>query len=836
MTAIEPDLALTTVPSAFRAAVEKYPDNTALEAQGTSLSYRELDRLSNRIANGLLARGGEQPLAMVAPLEPLPIIVMLGALKAGRIFVPLDPRDPPERLALVLEQVAALRVSAEELEPLSASHEDDPSLSLDPGQRAIVHFTSGSSGRPRGIVRTHGQLALARGFFGVGPDDRFAIIVPLSFAGSIGPVFSTLFSGATGCLFDPTKEGIESLVEWIGDAAVTVLQSSPSVLRTIAASLDERGRTVRSVRLAVVGGEPCRGEDLGVVRRVLPAAAIANHYGSSEAGYVGETRIEPGVELPGGPISFQRIMQEVTIVDDLGQPVEQGETGEIVVRGPAVAPGYWAEPDEAEQRLVIDENGVRSARTGDRGRFLPDGSLEHLGRADLRVKVHGQMVDPQAVEHALRALPDVEEAVVSAVPGRDGDLRLVAHVLPKGRRRPKARDLRLALSRELPPFMIPAAFFTVDAIPRNERGKVDREVLRQTELDALVPEADYVAPRTEREQEIADVVAEVLSLERIGVHDDVFTLGADSFTSVELLTGIGERFGVDLTSGDLLEAPTVEALALRVDDGTKIAERLVIPLHASGSGTPFFLVAGAGGLGMLALRRLARRLDRPTYSFIPRGFDRRVLPDRTVERTAARFVRALQTVQPSGPYLIGGYSFGALVGYEMAQKLGAAGEGVALLVLLDPATGDPRYRGEAQRIVGGRRRDPQSRAAGVSRLVRNSALWMLHSVELATVGIVKRPLDRQLGIFVLLNLRMGRRYRPKPYAGRALALRTRSWDKLDGMDLGGRLLAGEKQLVDIPGDHITAIHEPHGAVLAAVLREALAEADPLTASLERTAE
>ncbi len=748
---------------------------------------------------------------------------MIGALKAGRIFVPLDARDPPERLALVLEQVGALRVSVEELERLSASPEDDPGLSLDPDQRAIVHFTSGSSGRPKGIVRTHDQLALARGFFGIGPDDRFAIIVPLSFAGSIGPVFSTLFSGATACLFDPTKEGIGLLAEWIGDAAVTALQTSPSVLRTIAAALDDRGRTVRSVRLAVVGGEPCRGEDLDVVRRVLPAAAILNHYGSSEAGYVGETRIEPGVQLPSGPISFRRIMQEVTILDDLGQPVEPGETGEIVVRGPAVAPGYWAEPDEAEQRLVIDENGVRSARTGDRGRFLPDGSLEHLGRADLRVKVHGQMVDPQAVEHALVSLPEVAEAVVSAVPGRDGNLRLIAHVLPSDSALLTAGPLRRELSRSLPPFMIPSAFVRVDQVPRTGRGKVDRDALRASALDAVPLEVEYAPAGTQAEQALVELTSDVLALERVGVDDDLFELGVDSLTSLELLSAVHERLGVELTPGDLLEASTIRQLARRVAENTSSAGGVVFPLYSGGSGTPFFWVPAFDG-AILQLRGLARKLGRPTYAFVPHGLDKRALPDRTVERSAARFVGAMRTLQPAGPYLIGGYSFGGLVAYEMARQLASAGDEVGLVALIDSASTERASPGLLDRIWAGRDvEDWAQRSAGqrvTHRLTRRVVNWGAAS----TAGIVRWTPRRQGYAFLCLSFRMQWRYRPGPYDGPVLILTTRIWgERLHGIR---NLATGARQLVQIPGNHRTLLREPHVAVVAARLREAFAAADP----------
>ena len=266
------------------------------------------------------------------------------------------------------------------------------------------------------------------------------------------------------------------------------------------------------------------------------------------------------------------------------------------------------------------------------------------------MKVHGQMVDPQAVEHALTALPDVREAVVSPVPALDGGTRLVAHVLPEGDAQLRQRDLRLALAEQLPPFMIPSVFIQLDAIPRNTRGKVDRAALRETALGAAPVEVEYTPPRDEHEQVLADILTQILGVERVGVQDNIFELGADSLSVTEFLAAIHDRFGANLQYGTLVESLTVEALARRLV--TPADHRTVVPLHSGGTGRPFFCVTGARG-GVLALRPLARRLDRPAYSFVPRGFDKPALPDRSVKRAAARYIEALRTVQPSGPYFVG---------------------------------------------------------------------------------------------------------------------------------------------------------------------------------------
>lgn len=815
----------STVPDVFRSVVRRYGPRPALDANGVAMTYTELDRLSNRVAHGLIERGGEEPLALVAPLDLSSVIVMLGALKARRVLVPLDPREPPARVRLVVEEFGAAMISAASFEQLASTSDRDPFLSHDPDAATFVYFTSGSTGRPKGIAKGHGRLISAALGFAFAPEDRFAIITPLAFAGSITPVFGTLLSGATGCLFDPVADGIDLLAEWIDEVRITVVQTSPSVLQAIAQELEAQGRRVGSVRLAILVGEPCHWDRLEDVRRVLPAATITDVYGTSEAGYVAANSLSPGERLPNGRLPFRSLFpgQSVEIVDDLGHSLPVETAGEIMVRGSDVALGYWGQPDDPVQRFGYERHGVRSIRTGDRGRLLKDGTLEHLGRADLRVKVNGQMVDLEEVERALEVLDGVQGAVISPVPETGGDTRLVAYVVGDGRATPSPPDLRRALAQSLPPFMIPSAFVAVDVFPRTDRGKVDREALRQGALDAP-PRAEYAPPSDRREREIAEIVSEVLNLERVGAHDDLFELGADSLSVSALLSRIAERLGAELTPGDLLGNPTVERLALRVSESQDSDERVLVRLNLVRSGTPFFCVTGAGGLGF-NLRFLGRRLDRPMYSFVPRGMERRARPDRTVEAAAERYVRELRKIQPSGPYLVGGHSFGGLVAYEMACRLRRAGEKVGLLVLLDPASREPTFRGRARRIVSV---SDGSRTGGVDalrRLTRHARLWVEHGAQVALAGIVQRSPRRQFSVFFLLSMRMGRSYVPEPYDGPALLLRTSGWGQFDDLDMT-RLLTGETVVRDVSGNHFSMVQEPHVAGLAGVLRDALAGADP----------
>ncbi len=820
--------ALGSIPGVFREVAARQAETPALEGEGVVLTFGELDRLTNRVAQHLLARGGNEPIAALGPIEPASLVLAYGALKAGRIWSPLDPRDPPERTRAIVEQLGGLLVRSGELDNLLSDCDDDPGLELDPFAPAVVYFTSGSTGRPKGAVKCHQEFIWLRRLCETRPGDRFALVAPLAFTASYLPVFGGLLGGATVCCFDPAARGIGQVGAWLEDSRITLFFSAPSVLHAVGTVMESQDRKADSVRLAIVAGELCRGVDLEAPRRTMPNAAVINLYGSSEAGTIVTTRIAPGEEVEGGPIPLREVCPwiSVQIVDAAGNPMPTGEAGDIRVRGREVSLGYWNDPEQTAERFLPASDGERIVVTGDRGRVLQDGSLEHLGRSDRRVKVHGQTVDPEEVENALAALPAVREAVVSAVWGADGSTALVAHVVPDGKQRPATRDLRLALAKAVPPYMIPSAFVSIEAIPHNERGKVDREALTRLALDHVPAAVEYVAPRTATESALAEIVAGSLALDDVGVNDDLFDLGADSIALAELVVGIGERLGVDLLPADLYEASTIAALADRVDRGTVRAERVVTPLYARGSGTPFFVVAGAGNGGMAAMRNVARRLARPTYSFIPRGFERRALPDRTIEQAATRYVAALRGIQSTGPYLVGGYSFGTLVGYEIAQQLRAAGEEVALLVLLDPATSAVGYRDRVKHIAGVSRDSPLSPRAALARLLRHSGRWVMHSAQSATAGLVRRSPARQFSVFYMLNMRMSQRYRPKPYSGTTIVLRTDGWNRLDRTGLGGDLLTGERRVVNIGGGHNTMLQEPHSAPLAELLCQALGAADP----------
>ena len=381
------------------------------------------------------------------------------------------------------------------------------------------------------------------------------------------------------------------------------------------------------------------------------------------------------------------------------------------------------------------------------------------------MKVHGAMVATSEVEVALISLPDVADAAVIAVPGDDGGTRLVAYVTARGGAVLSAWKLRRDLAASLSSTSVPNAFVAVDTLPRTVRDKLDRA--------ALPPPPPTVRPRPYREpvgneRDLADLFASVLGLERVGLDDDFFDLGGDSLGVVELLAAIAERFSVDLPASTVLEAPTVAQLALRLSHRRGADASPVVALRADALGDPFFCVTG-GGAPAISLRALSEAMGERNLSAIQqRGLEERAVPDHSIPAVARRNLAAMRADQPAGPYRLGGYSFGGFVAFEMACRLQAVGEEVALLVILDTSVpistrnvaNRVRARGNALRADPTSRRPVERAAMTAARAARFGAksayVHAERRISLTSVGLLPRRGYHQYDLFLRLAARMAR--------------------------------------------------------------------------------
>ncbi|HVR95060.1 MAG TPA: amino acid adenylation domain-containing protein, partial [Thermoanaerobaculia bacterium] len=564
----------------FESWVDRTPEAVAVLAPEEVLTYAELDRRANRLARRLRALGVEidSRVGLCAERSPAMVVAVLGILKAGAAYVPLDPAYPRERLAFMVEDARLSVLLAEErllgvLPEITAAvlllDAESPGEAAclprrlqgvaAPDSLAYVIYTSGSTGRPKGVMIPHrgwGNLAdVQRRFFSLGPGDRVLQFASLSFDGSAWEIAMAFGAGAT-LVLGPRERRLsqEELAALLRTSTIAALP--PTVLATL-----EPG-DLPDLKTLIVAGEACHP---GLARRWSAGRRLFNSYGPTETSVCATMQLyaprEGGERLPIGPPIAR---MQAHVLDARGNPVPLGVAGELCVGGAGLARGYLDRPDRTAASFVphpfATSPGERLYRTGDLVRWLPDGALDFLGRTDHQVKVRGFRIEPGEIEAALAALPGVREAVVVAREDVPGDRRLVAYVTGEA----TAGELRGLLRERLPDSMVPSAFVTLPALPLTPNGKVDRKALAAGAAPELASAREsYVAPRTREEELLAAVWAQVLRLPRVGVDDNFFELGGDSILSVQIVAR-SRQAGLRFTVRQIFEHQTVAALARHV--------------------------------------------------------------------------------------------------------------------------------------------------------------------------------------------------------------------------------------------------------------------------------
>jgi amino acid adenylation domain-containing protein len=837
----------------LQAAAERSPGSVALIGAGERISYRELDRRSNRLAHHLRRLGAGPWTRVGLRFERSPELVeaLLAVLKAGAAYVPLDPGQPAERLAWVAADAGvSLVLTRERLdadrETIAAMPDRSPAELAGSGDLAYVLYTSGSTGRPKGVMVSHrglvNYLLWSVETYRIAEGTGAPVHSPLGFDLTVTSLLAPLAAGRTVTLL-PDEGGVEALAAALRQAeGLSLVKLTPAHLEALGHLLPAEEHAGRTHAL-VIGGEALKAESLDLWRRHAPATRLINEYGPTET-VVGCSIHEVAPEDPGsGRVSSGRAIANTRlyVVGPGLRPVPAGSPGELWIGGDGVACGYLNRPGLTAERFVPDpfgaEPGARLYRSGDRVRHLPDGRLDFLGRVDDQVKIRGYRIEPGEIEAALRTHAGVLEAAVVVREGAAGDRRLAAYLVA-GAEPPAATELREHLQRLLPEYMIPATFTVLPVLPLTPNGKVDRGALPEPGKDALA-EREVAPPRDEVELRLAQLWEELLNVRPVGIRDDFFALGGHSLLALRLVGGIERLFGRKLPLSGLLTASTPERLAHLVRAGGVPPRRAaVVPIETRGSQPPLFCVHPIGG-NVFCYLALAREesLGRPVYGLQTPGPELSTL-DGSLEAMAAHYVTAIREIQPDGPCLLAGWSLGGVVAFEMARQLEAAGREVALLAMIDagPPGGTssadengklPELREFLEDIRGLAGLDPMAPLPQVEIPETLEALLEREEVRAALPPDLDAAHVHELFATFSANRRALHAYQPDVYGGRLTLIRAErsaADDSDDAFQAWSGLAGAGAEVHLLPGDHYALLRPPAVGQLAGLLAAAIEQA------------
>ncbi|HEX5708787.1 MAG TPA: amino acid adenylation domain-containing protein, partial [Pyrinomonadaceae bacterium] len=608
----------------FARQAERAPDEIAILFDGTEVSYRELNRRANRLAHHLQKSGvGPDSVVGICFERSIEMLVsVLGVLKAGGAYLPLDPEYPQARLAFMLADSRArvlltqsslsgrvpageakvIRLDAEWAEVEKESGENPESLAT-PGNLAYVIYTSGSTGKPKGVAMPHRPLvnlvSWQRDRSSQSNPPRTLQFTSLSFDVSFQEIFSTWCVGATLVLIrEEVRRDARALLRVLEDARIERLFLPFVALQYLAEVSESEGLVPSNLREVITAGEQLKiTRHLRGMFRKMTACTLDNQYGPSEAHVVSsfmlDDRPENWPEVP--PIGRPIANAQLYILDEHLRPVPVGVAGELYIGGDCLARGYVGHEGASAEKFVPnpfgeDADAARLYRTGDRARFLRGGDIEFLGRSDRQLKVRGYRVELGEIESALRQHAEVREAVVVAVEDAAGEKRLAAYVLKDERAGATAHELRGHLRERLPEYMVPSVFMLLDEFPLTPSGKVDRRALPTPDLSQMGldgREDSYVAPRTPVEELLAGIWSEVLGAKQVGVRDNFFESGGHSLLATRLMSRLREAFRVEIPLRSLFEHPTVEGLAQVIKaQGSEAAALGVTPARRASDDEP----------------------------------------------------------------------------------------------------------------------------------------------------------------------------------------------------------------------------------------------------------
>ncbi|MEH1901882.1 MAG: amino acid adenylation domain-containing protein [Nostoc sp.] len=695
----------------FEQQVENTPEAIAVLFENEQLTYHQLNQRANQLAHYLRSLGVKPEMLVGICVErSIEMVVgLLGILKAGGAYVPLDPAYPAERLAnmvadaeisvllmqnkwtsQLLEHQPQVICLDSDWEKIGLYSQENPTETNTGENLAYVIYTSGSTGKSKGVLVTHQNLLQstnARISYYNEPPASFLLLSSFAFDSSVAGIFWTLCQG--GSLVLPPQnfqEEPQKLTKLITENKISHLLSLPSLYALIL-SQSEPEQLVW-LRTVIVAGEPCPAALVKLHNQRLGHTSLFNEYGPTEAtvwSSVYKCQSQEQIKLV--PIGRPIANTQAYILDRYLQPVPIGVLGELYIGGDGLAKGYLNRSELTQEKFITnpfsDSGSKRLYKTGDLARYLSDGNIEFIGRIDNQVKIRGFRIELGEIESALSSHEQVQQCVVIAREDNPSNKHLVAYVVTDDDINISA--LKEHLKQQLPNYMVPSIFVRLETLPLTTNGKVNRKALPAPTLNKFVHSGNCILPRTALEHQLAKIWEAALEISPISVTDNFFELGGHSLLAIGLITEIEKQLGSTLPVLSFFREGTIEKMALYLENNRESADSdILLTLQKKGNQTPLFLVHPAGGYG-LVYSFLANKLgtNQPVYALQSQGLDGKQQPLNSIESMASTYIKAIREIQAAGAYLIGGYSLGGLIAFEIASQLEAAGESVENLLIID---------------------------------------------------------------------------------------------------------------------------------------------------------
>ena len=579
----------TSIPARFEKIVRLYPDGLAVKDEDQSLTYDQLNRAANRIAQAILAMRGDrsEPIATLFEHGIDSIVAIFGLLKAGKFFVALDPSSPPEQIRNILADVEtrlilsngqnlglARNLAGNCCEVLNVQEPNDPTsgsevtIYASPENLAGVVYTSGSRGEPKGIALGQRQVlqsaALAALERNIQPEDRLSFLHHCSVGVSSTHLFQSLLNGASLFPFDIKFADVQRLARYLAEEKITILSLAPSLFRQFAPMVADSCSLI-ALRLITLVGAPVTRIDFEYYKKHFGLGTLLEiFFGSTEAGAISSAFIDHNFSFPdeGFPVGYPSRGKKILLLDEGGQIVGPGDIGEIAVMGDTLRLGYWRRPDLTSKQYIQGSIGTneRLCLTGDLGTMRPDGFLIYLGRKDDQVKIRGYRVELGAVERAILRHPIVGEAAVIALENHQGEKFLAAYIVRCSSNTFTVEELREFLKEVLPDYMVPTRFVFVESLPLMN-GKLNRNALPLPDSSRPDLNAPYMDARSNVELELVRIWQEILEIRPIGIYDNFFALGGHSLAASRVIARVIQNFQLELPIKALFESPTVAQMA-----------------------------------------------------------------------------------------------------------------------------------------------------------------------------------------------------------------------------------------------------------------------------------